>query len=798
MVDQKRRVRVYRLNGKEAWIDSGTGHVSCINVERLGGTSILVRSEEDGRLLIESRIVADDIYQLQQDTLIVWREPDTGENLALSFQDRNGCSAVWDRLVAVQKKIAAKRDMPPSPQLTGTGHPQPHSNDPNKLRMEPGEAMIGAGEPSLSETDDSDIVGPHPAPIAPVSIIEHVDDAGMSLDEGDDSSSSVFPPCELANLKEISSVLMSVNSLHRRDRVATAVLQEGFLPKLIDLFRVNEDLENVEDLHVMFDIAKGLIMLNESSVLDHVLRNEVILDVIGMLEYDAGLKEKQGHREFLTKTALFKEAVPIRDPVVISRIHQTFRVQYIKDVVLPRILDDSTFASLNSLIFFNHIDIVRRLKDNDAFLTELFEKANADTTTVEERRDVMQFLQEFTGLARSLLVDDRNDLYKTLSDHGLFQLLLRALAEHEPRTQLSAIEVLTHILQHDSSLIRTFMLAERKAREFLPEKRSEQTLASIITDRFLRDEDGGVRGQLTDCFRTLLDSVSMGDSPQKTEFLNLFYEECMPSLVAPVASAAVTYRKTHKESGGGDVEGDGGVAPELFISIDMDKEDDANLISQVIDVLSYCILHHSYHIKNHIIRNHVAKDVVVMMRSKHSHLVLSAIRFLRTVIGMRDEFYNRQIIKHSLLGPVMEVFVKHKDRYNLLNSAVLDLIVYVRQENIKSLVAHICETYAELFRDVKYVDCFEALMLKHMQNSESALNGTVQMEVDSNASLLPRPSELHREFDERQRQDDWFESDDDSHVSTEPNSAHQSPNGKPPGDAFAVNTNNNNNNNNNN
>jgi hypothetical protein len=30
------------------------------------------------------------------------------------------------------------------------------------------------------------------------------------------------------------------------------------------------------------------------------------------------------------------QVVPIRDPAVLAKIHQTYRIQYIKDVILPR------------------------------------------------------------------------------------------------------------------------------------------------------------------------------------------------------------------------------------------------------------------------------------------------------------------------------------------------------------------------------------------------------------------------------------------------------------------------------
>lgn len=49
MTDTRRRVKVYTLNEDRQWDDRGTGHVSSAYVERLKGTSLLVRAESDGR-----------------------------------------------------------------------------------------------------------------------------------------------------------------------------------------------------------------------------------------------------------------------------------------------------------------------------------------------------------------------------------------------------------------------------------------------------------------------------------------------------------------------------------------------------------------------------------------------------------------------------------------------------------------------------------------------------------------------------------------------------------------------------
>lgn len=98
--DTRRRVKLYALNAERQWDDRGTGHVSSTYVERLKGTSLLVRAESDGSLLLESKIQPDTAYQKQQDTLIVWSEGDNFD-LALSFQEKAGCDEIWEKICQV-------------------------------------------------------------------------------------------------------------------------------------------------------------------------------------------------------------------------------------------------------------------------------------------------------------------------------------------------------------------------------------------------------------------------------------------------------------------------------------------------------------------------------------------------------------------------------------------------------------------------------------------------------------------------------------------------------------------------
>ena len=133
------------------------------------------------------------------------------------------------------------------------------------------------------------------------------------------------------------------------------------------------------------------------------------------------------------------------------------------------------------------------------------------------------------------------------------------------------------------------------------------------------------------------------------------------------------------------------------------------LLSLILELLSFCVEHHTYHIKNYILHKDLLRRILVLMKSQHTFLVLcknyfiihqaysiflcyifsipnlmyiniilGALRFMRKIIALKDEFYNRYIIKGNLFAPVIDAFVMNNGRYNLLDSAILEMFEHIK------------------------------------------------------------------------------------------------------------------------
>lgn len=682
-------------------------------------------SEEDQQPLLVHRISREAIYQRQGgDTIITWSDPDINTDIALSFQEAVGCNYIWEQIKNVQLQYAKKE--------------QEQGELPGRMRRGAvDEYEFGSAPGDSFYYQDSGRQGPEELPAA-----------------------------ELGNLDELVKVVADCSPF-AREKIANLVLGKGYLRQLLDLFKVCEDLEDRESLHLMYRLVRGLVLLNDASLFDELLCEENVMDVVGALEYeyageeiarekedeeakqaeqagaagvsgaenteagaaqndertksgakattdageDAGEAEKAPasqpkpplppppqHRAFLRDSVVFKQVVPIQDPAICAKIHQTYRIGYLKDVILPRALDDATFGTLTSIMLFNNVEVVLALQADPSFLRELFARLRKTQRTSPEWGDLVGFLQELCSLAKHLQVQQRGALFASLVQHGLFHVLTDVLDTDEEASQLKGADVLMSTLHNDPSALRAFLV-----------KQDDHALFTRIVQLFVESEEG-VQAQLFELLKLMLDPETMDQPVEKSGFLELFYDKYVDRLIGSISAGvrdepppfSGTPEKTSTDLSRGNT---GSPVP-------------AWTLVKTIELLCFCAQHHSFRIKYYVLRNNVVEKVLNLMQRREKYLVVASVRFLRACVGLKDEFYNRYIIKNNLFAPVMKVFMANGDTYNLLNSTVLELMDFIRRENIKALVAHVVEKYEHMFASVTYVDTFKLLKTRYEQRNQ--------------------------------------------------------------------------------
>ncbi len=170
---------------------------------------------------------------------------------------------------------------------------------------------------------------------------------------------------------------------------------------------------------------------------------------------------------------------------------------------------------------------------------------------------------------------------------------------------------------------------------------------------------------------------------EKADFLNLFYKQSMQVLIGKTEVQCFCFLVSLSSSTHWFPVKRAFITEPLLMHTVDDKpcEEDlatAQLLWLLLELLSFCVEHHTYHIKSYIINKDLIRRVLVLMSSQHTFLVLGALRLLRKVLSLKDDLYNRYIIKGNLFGPVIEAFKRNNGRYNLLDSAIIEMFEFIK------------------------------------------------------------------------------------------------------------------------
>ncbi|XP_073918966.1 serine/threonine-protein phosphatase 4 regulatory subunit 3B-like isoform X3 [Castor canadensis] len=358
---------------------------------------------------------------------------------------------------------------------------------------------------------------------------------------------------------------------------------------------------------------------------------------------------------------------------------------------------------IKAILFLNKSHL---LEEDEMFMFEVFAQLKDETTDDDKRLELLLFFKEICAFSQTLQPECKNALFQTLIQLEIISALKIVMSIDDVQIKLTATEILAYLVEYSPSTIQGFVMEEAQEGE------GNEVIINVIIKQMICDTDPELGGDVNmmELLRSLLDPENMLTTPnecESSEFLNIFYKHCMHNLIAPLLSA--TSEGKGKENDPFETEKNKN-SPNNYQT--------AQLLDLILELLTFCVEHHTHYIKNYILSKDLLRRVLMLMSSKHTILVCSVVRFVRKIIGLKDELYNCYIIKENLFETVVNTFLLNGTRYNMLNSAIIDIFEYIRVENIKPLVAHIVEKFYKAFESIEYVQTFKGLKIKYEEEKE--------------------------------------------------------------------------------
>ena len=442
----------------------------------------IVKSEDSGDILLSATTQNCDKYARQQDTLIVWTDRDDKVRRPTSRLPRTPASPNPFSVGALRRACTAHTSAPRLGYAPGLHPPQDYS-----LSFQEKEGCVDAwalickvkgvpeSEEEIGPEDDDD------GSAVSDSCLDSADsEARLDHDLAIHTRAPELPPPEIGNLarwQEILDQLMAQKQeamakgdrdlremvTNQYEQIAEQLIdkERGYLPKLVEAFNMAEDLEDLESLQRCHSIMTGMFAMCNNALFEALFADDIILEAAGMMEYDPARKEIKKHREYLTETARFKEVVTFGDEALVKQIHQSYRIQYIKDVIFAGVLDDYLQSTLQSYIYYSNVEVCQKLSADKRYMDELFQGFNDAAASPEAYRDRIMLLKELCVLGKHLQGEQKPMLYNALVDQGLFELYGDWMSHPLLDVKRAALGILAIFQQQDAQLIRNSILRPR-------------------------------------------------------------------------------------------------------------------------------------------------------------------------------------------------------------------------------------------------------------------------------------------------------------------------------------------------
>lgn len=186
------------------------------------------------------------------------------------------------------------------------------------------------------------------------------------------------------------------------------------------------------------------------------------------------------------------------------------------------------------------------------------------------------------------------------------------------------------------------------------------------------------------------------------------------------------------------------------------------------DLLVSFIHKHGRHARSFILENDFLAKLFHLFQCRNKFLQLVPVRVLRTALAEGNQDLNNTIINQNLLEPIVVKFIENGSKYNLFNSAVIELFAFIGKTSDRDLLKYYMTNFYERFKDVNYVDTF--LELKHkwelIERSEETPDSPLLLR-----STNTFRDNFRRKLSEEEEEERWLTSDDEpssSSASSEP------------------------------
>ena len=648
LITRKWRVKFYRLNDIGQWDDYGIGYVFCaskINEEKEKIYKLIMISEINNEEMFSIELNKNNAeFNYQRSTIMTWRESDgEDDDSAISFQEKEGLIEIINTIYLCEGKDLKLENL--LEEVNGAVNFLEVSvqNLPNLAKII---------NPEMSEMRFNDFIRD-----LKNSNYEFILKLGEILKDEEK---------KIENLKTSASSNVDMEKNDENNNKDNKIEEESDKKEINDN---DEDIENnnynqqliyknlpMKNIHYIFNIFKNLILIGDKSLTEALLDDELYLITFGALEYDFETMKSIPHRKYFKNIVKFKNPLNIKNPDIIKKINQNLRLTYLRDTALSRLIEDNAVKTINSILQYNHNDIIQFFLNNSIYLEMLLDQLKSEDLNI--KKEACLFLSEIIECSKDV-IQTRSTFSEYLFEQGILNIIGKIIEdnllndkddnnleikEKKEFIKITAVEIFIDVLTSIPIVILDYLKQE-----------NDHNFLKQLTNIMLYSDNFGIKYEICQIYKTLIETQLKEKSSDRMDLFSEPFQIMLKYLNYPISPLnALNHQKK--------------------IEISSTKQ---IIVEILITWFSLMNFNKQFWIEENKL------DVIIsnLLEEIDKVINLYTIKLLKCLINYTDPFICNKILTEKLCNNLINLFQNNMKKKNIIISCMMDFFEALSKKN---------------------------------------------------------------------------------------------------------------------
>ena len=720
---KKWRVKLYHLNEQGQWDDFGIGYVFCAfeqkNQNKQGTKEenyqkLIMLNEDNYEEMFNIEIKKNSVdFHNQRGIIITWKErKDISEdNIAISFQEKEGVIEIWNNILINQ----GKNPLDKNNILLSDNSPETYlevsiQNLPNLLRelgTDMNEFKIGSLVSFLKKSN-----------------YEFIQKLGELLKEEEKKLEEIKSSISTETNYTVIPITNTTENIKKHEENTKINKTEKNVINNPQTLLVEKQIYNspyMENINYIFNIFKNLLLLGNKELLEVLLNDDCYLITFGALEYDFDAFKIVPHRKYFKEVVKFKNPLNIEDEDILQKINLNIRLSYLRDTVLPRTIDNNTLKTINFMIQLNNNDIIQFFVEEEKYIDLLCKQMKDKNILI--KKDAFSLFSE--------LINCCKDIYQTkiiffgnIFELGVFNVLSENLEE------ITNINYINSINSDTISKAEALLIKEKIINiiidivinflAILPNEfkiiLNHTNLLKQLVNLMLYNDNFGIKYELGNIFKMLIEI-----NYKEEESINDIdlYDDCF-----------IPFLNYLKEP------------------IEQNKKTEISTTKQIIlEIFIYLFYQNSFDTKFWLKQNELDKIIINLLEENNKIVNLYTIKLLKCIVDYTDIIICKKIFTKKLCDKLIQLFIDNIKNNNIIISCLLDFFENINNKT-DDLFNLIIGSEKEFFNQSEYKIFFKNINIRIENKPKEGKHLINFINLNNYKELLPKIQNVIKVADE--------------------------------------------------